>query len=228
MKTSLNIAIVEDHETLREVTASVLREAGHQVFAVAYAEDIDYLMKGEKIDVFIIDLNLPGEDGISLTKRIRQTQPLAGIIMATARGSDEDVANGYASGADIYMTKPVAVEALLAAIESLSRRLGGGKRHLHFAIDMERNQLTGPKGMAALQESEATVLIAYARTPSGLLETGELAALFGMDDEAFSKGALMVRVTRLRKKLREVGGETFDIKSIRGKGYQLTQSLQIL
>jgi len=57
---------------------------------------------------------------------------------------------------------------------------------------------------------------------------GELAQLFGMDEIEFSKGALMVRMTRLRKKLREVGGEPFDVKVIRGKGYQLTQPLQLI
>ena len=127
MNSSLHIVIVEDHESLREVTANVLSEAGYQVTAVAYAEDVDHLLKGQKVDLFILDLNLPGEDGLSLARRIRKVQPRVGIIMATARGSKDDMVNGYDSGADIYMTKPIAPEALLAAIDALGRRMGHEK-----------------------------------------------------------------------------------------------------
>jgi DNA-binding response OmpR family regulator len=136
--------------------------------------------------------------------------------------------NGYDSGADIYMTKPIAPEALLAAIDALGRRMGHEKNGSSYSLEMESHRLSGLHGVIALQEGEARVLIGFARAPARLLEMGELAQLFGMDEIEFSKGALMVRMTRLRKKLREVGGEPFDVKVIRGKGYQLTQPLQLI
>ena len=103
---SLNIVLVEDHDLLRTVTQSVLTQAGHNVLALSCAEEVDEALSGMSPDLYILDLNLPGEDGISLARRIRHSHPRVGIIMTTVRSEIADRLDGYESGADIYLPKP--------------------------------------------------------------------------------------------------------------------------
>ncbi|MGA1728205.1 MAG: response regulator transcription factor, partial [Burkholderiaceae bacterium] len=103
---SLNIVLVEDHDLLRTVTESVLKEAGHNILALGCAEEVDEALSGMNPDLYILDLNLPGEDGISLARRIRRSHPRVGIIMTTVRSEVTDRLDGYESGADIYLPKP--------------------------------------------------------------------------------------------------------------------------
>jgi len=123
MVTSLEIVLVEDHDHLRRVTAEVLRERGHQVVALASAEEVDDSITLFKPDLYILDLNLPGEDGLSLSRRIRATQPRVGIIMTTVRREIQHRLGGYESGADLYLPKPIDVDELSMAVGSLGRRV---------------------------------------------------------------------------------------------------------
>jgi DNA-binding response OmpR family regulator len=118
----LNIVVVEDHDDLRELTCLALSHRGHHVVGLSCAEELEDQAGGGPVDVFVIDLNLPGEDGISLTQRLRHVYPLVGIVMLTARSQNKDKVLGYDSGADLYMTKPVNFEELCAAIQSFARR----------------------------------------------------------------------------------------------------------
>ena len=120
---SLNIVLVEDHDLLRTVTESVLKEAGHNILALGCAEEVDEALSGMNPDLYILDLNLPGEDGISLARRIRRSHPRVGIIMTTVRSEVTDRLDGYESGADIYLPKPTDPSELLAAAVALTRRL---------------------------------------------------------------------------------------------------------
>lgn len=120
---SLNIVLVEDHDLLRTVTESVLTGAGHKVLALGCAEEVDEALSGMNPDLYILDLNLPGEDGISLARRIRRSHPRVGIIMTTVRSEVTDRLDGYESGADIYLPKPTDPTELLAAAVALARRL---------------------------------------------------------------------------------------------------------
>jgi DNA-binding response OmpR family regulator len=126
MDSGLNIIIVEDHDDLREITVEALCSLGHQAIGVACGEQLDQTLETCKADVLVLDLNLPGEDGISLSRRIRASHPAIGIVMVTVREQIQDRIVGYGSGADLYLTKPTSIEELQAAIESLARRL-----HLH-------------------------------------------------------------------------------------------------
>lgn len=119
----MNIIIVEDHDALREVTVSALQEMGHKVRGVACAEALNEKLRLCIPHILILDLNLPGEDGISLANRVRQIHPEIGIIMVTARKELNDRIAGYESGADIYLTKPTSLEELAVAIQALSRRI---------------------------------------------------------------------------------------------------------
>ena len=120
LPSSLSIIVVEDHDSLRMVTVEMLRQNGHNVIGLECAEDLDDEAGGQYADIFIIDLNLPNEDGLSLTRRIKKVNPNVGVIMMTARHQLSDRVIGYESGADIYLIKPVNPAELLAAITALS------------------------------------------------------------------------------------------------------------
>ena len=95
MAASLNIIVVEDHDSLREVMVAILNDAGHQAAGLASAEALDDEAGGRVADIYLIDINLPGENGISLSARIRRTHPQVGIILVTARLKAQDKVDGY-------------------------------------------------------------------------------------------------------------------------------------
>jgi DNA-binding NarL/FixJ family response regulator len=134
MADSLDIVVVEDNDTLRIVTVEALCQSGHRARGVDSAEKLGLLDRLEAVRVFIIDLNLPGEDGLSLTRRLRVRMPRAGIIMVTARTTGQDQVEGYQTGADIYLPKPVSTTTLLSAVDALARRLESGGRPLQRAV----------------------------------------------------------------------------------------------
>ena len=123
MAASLNIIVVEDHDSLREVMVAILNSAGHQAVGLASAEALDDEAGGRVADIYLIDINLPGENGISLAARIRHAQPRVGIIMVTGRVKATDTVDGYRSGVDLCLFKPVAQGELLAAVQALARRV---------------------------------------------------------------------------------------------------------
>lgn len=231
MVAQLSILLVEDNDDLRELTADALRAEGHHVVALSCAEELEDKAGGATADLFLLDLNLPGENGFSLSRRIRQVQPLVGIIILSARSELQDKIDGYDCGADAYLPKPVPFEELRAAISSFARRrqaqeisqLPPGR-----GLRLQKRQLYGPAGQVHLSSAEETLLTAFARAPSGRLENWQLLELLGMESADVSKTSLEVRITRLRKKLAQVGAEAAGLESVRGFGYQLQLPIQVM
>ncbi len=119
----LNVAVIEDNDELRDVMVDTLRSGGHRAIGMDSAEAMTDQSSGELIDILVVDINLPGEDGFSLARRLRAIQPRTGIILVTGRNRDSDRRAGFEGGADIFLTKPVSTEELTAAVASLKRRL---------------------------------------------------------------------------------------------------------
>lgn len=231
MAAHLSIVLVEDNDDLRELTAEALRAHGHRVVALSCAEELEDKARGVAADLFLIDLNLPGEDGFSLSRRLRQVHPLEGIIIVSARSDLQDKVDGYDCGADAYLPKPVPFEELLAAINSFARRRQAQQttqRTPTGALRLQQRELHGPLGSVRLTSAEETLLTAFARAPSGRLENWQLLELFGMDSAEVSKASLEIRITRLRKKLGQVGTEGQCLESIRSVGYQLHVPIQVM
>lgn len=229
----LNIVLVEDHHVLRRMLAQVLGEAGHQVTALSCAEELEDVAGGQPADIFLIDLNLPGEDGLSLVRRVRAACPLAGIIIATARSLLQDKLDGYASGADLYLTKPVEVPELCAAVAALARRRQRMDAMLtpQQGLMLSQQQLTlGRPGaeVVHLSAAEAAMLVALARAPGQRLAYWQIGELLGMNLEAQAKANLEVRMVRLRKKLAEAGAAGDGIEAVRGYGYQLCATVRLV
>ena len=228
----LAIVVVEDHDALREVTVEVLRSQGHKAVGIALAEEMEDAVGAMAIDLLITDLQLTGEDGMSLIRRFRAAQPLAGIILVTARTELEIKVQGYKEGADLYLPKPVATEELLAAVNSISRRLNSqaeasqAANHQVFRYDPALRWVSGPLGRTELSDRESLILNALARAPGQRLDMAQLQRLLEVDDGAFNKAAFEVRMVRLRKKLVGVGAERSCLRSIHKVGYQLGLTLQ--
>lgn len=220
MAPNLKILVVEDNDDLREVTVDVLRSEGYQVTGVDCAEAVPEQLGS--LDLLVIDLNLPGEDGLVLAKRIRAAQPGIGIIMTTARKSSVEKKIGYESGADIYMPKPVAFEELCAAIASLSRRLSPMDDSSKLQLDQKRLLLLGwAEQQIRLTASEAAMIAAFSRSADCRLESWQLIELLNKEDTQDPKATLELQIVRLRKKLQLAGAQAPTIVSIRGWGYQL-------
>ncbi len=231
MASKLNITVVEDHDALRAVTIEALRQQGHKVQGIACAEAIDDEAASAPSDLFIIDVNLPGEDGLSLSKRIRRGNPRAGIIMATGRTRVGDRIAGYESGADVYLSKPVEMEELLAAVSAVSRRADMWQSQPQaeegFIVDSRSLTLSGPKGTTVISASELRMLIAFSTSHARHLEYWQIMELLGHSPEDFRKASLEVKIVRLRKKLVQVGADLGCLRSLRLVGYQLCVPLKI-
>src|SRR3990167_1586960 len=225
MATPLNILVVEDHDLLRQTLVGMLRDHGHNAEGVFCAEDVEKAQTPP--DIYIVDLNLPGEDGISLTRRLRQSRPQAGIVIVSAGADLVDRMMGYKTGADVYLTKPFETEELLAVIESISLRMQMlVETHCALSLDVGRLMLSGPLSEILLTQSEVSLLVGFVQAPDQVLEHGPVAAHLKLDDDPASRASLNVRLSQLRKKLLLAGAEEPSIRSIRGHGYKLCLKLQ--
>jgi DNA-binding response OmpR family regulator len=225
----LNIVVIEDNHDLRTMLCNGLRSDGHQVTGLSSAEELEDQSGVDHADAFLIDINLPGEDGMSLSRRIRKAHPLVGIIILSARAAIDDKLVGYDSGADMYLTKPVEMSELRAAFKSFARRRQAIIHHvLPQSLTLNKLELRGSNCAVKLTIQEATVLTAMARAPAGKLETWQIAELLDVEvDESF-KASLAVRMVRLRKKLTDAGVTGTPIEAIRQFGYQLVAPVEIL
>ncbi len=229
----LNLVLVEDHDVLREMLKLALEEAGHTVTALSCAEDVEDATSGQPADIFLIDLNLPGEDGFSLTERLRAAYPLAGLVIVTARNTLHDKLEGYARGADLYLAKPLEVPELCAAVAALGRRRqrvdGLLSQEQTFTLSQLQMTLTKPgRTPVSLSAAETAMLAALARAPNQRVAYWQIAETLGLDLENYAKASLEVRIVRLRKKLVDAGAEPGCIEAVRGQGYQLCIQVQVV
>ena len=232
MATHLNIVVVEDNDDLREAIVEVLTAQGHRVLGLSCAEELGDEGAKAMINLLVVALNLPGEDGVSLARRLRATQPGLCILMMTARDTVRDKVSGYEAGADIYLTKPVSIEELTAAVNALDRRLNAfptpPDNQATLTVQVAQLKAQGPTGSVELAEVEVALLCALARAPDRRLAYWQLLEIMMTDVERASQANLAVRMTRLRKKLCEVGFDGNTLQVIRHEGYQLRVSVQLV
>jgi len=226
MYSSLNIIVVEDNIALLDTIVDALNSMGHMTKGVTCAESFDEY-SDFLFDLLIVDLNLPGEDGISLTKRVRTVQVNVGIIMLTARSQLSDKLNGYENGADIYLSKPTSIEVLGAAIQALAKRIKQTTISNSYILDTTARTLTGPRGSIQMTADERSILLALSRALKQRLEYWQLMELFNSAGLKITKNALEVKVSRLRKKIIETGASE-SINVVRGVGYQLCIPIMIV
>ena len=223
----IRVALVEDDPLLRKEIHFHLKQQGFLVFAVQNGKSLDELLMTEPLDVLVLDLSLPGEDGISIANRIRRSIPGMGIVMLTARTALPDRIRGYEAGADIYLSKPVAPEELTLTLLSLARRVKKVDETPVWTLDLRDRSIYGaePWQKAFLTNSERALLLALAQAPSHMLETDMICELLSQRSGTSDMGkrALESLVSRLRKKLEALSGHDAEpaLKAVWGIGYQL-------
>lgn len=229
MDTCLSIVLVEDNDELRESIADALTGVGHKVVARDCAEELPEAAALSGFDLIIIDVNLPGENGFSLAARIRNVHSDVGIIIMTARNESRDKQQGYAAGADIYMTKPMDLEELLAAIQSLGRRLTRTVSDIsQLYLDRNHMTVTNQQGaQVSVTSSEMSLLLAFALAADLRLEKWQIIEILNKDEAHDPVRTMVLVIVRLRKKIESLGVSGSAIKMIRNWGYQLCISMKV-
>lgn len=225
----MNIVVVEDHQDLRELFVEHLLGDGFNVDGVSCAEELDDHMASNHVDLLILDLNLPGENGLDIARRVRPVHPALHIVMLTARTTEDDRIAGYDSGADLYLPKPVSPQELSAAVRAVHRRvLSATQSNGLLTLNVSRMTISTQQGEAGISRVDTALLKALATAPERRLAYWRLFELTDRDQSDLAKGQLELQVFRLRKKLAEIGVSEDLIKSVRREGYQLTEAICIV
>ena len=219
---SLHVLVVEDHAPLLEELVDHLQSLGHQVIGLDSPLEIDRLILQAPIELIVLDLNLPFEDGLSVARRLRAARPDIGIIALSGRIRGEQRVEAYADGVDIFLAKPALPDELAAAIQSLARRLRRSQQDV-WRLQPHRNQLLSPSGQCLpLTGGEVGLLRAMAMAPDRVLDSADIESL-----DIRSKRGLEASISRLRVKLSPMTQGEPCIKVLWGRGYQLLLKVAI-
>lgn len=228
---ALHILVVEDNDSLREATVDFLNAQGHHATGLVCAEDLDDTPTRDVPDLYLIDVNLPGEDGFHLADRLRKNQPMAGIVLMTARSQLNDRLEGYSSGADNYLIKPVEQSELLACIQNLGRRLKPAltaPARDGLELNCQTLILHGPQGKSSLTLAECMLLAGFIRAAGQKLERWQAMQLVDPEDKGLVAANLEMRISALRKKLDACGAPDDAILTLRNFGYALGCTIKLV
>ena len=218
-----SVILVEDNISLREALEHHLVDAGFLIRGVGDGQELNQELAISKPDVIVLDLNLPQEDGISIAKRVRLAYPSMGIVMLTARVRSIDRHEGYDSGADVYLTKPVNPSELTTVLQNLCRRISPQADNPSWSLHLASLQLVSPaKETIKLTVSEAKLLQELALSGE-LLSMSRLIEVFGDIDlpEPTNKLRIEQVVSRVRRKMDVLLGGQPSIKAVTRLGYKL-------
>ena len=220
----MRILLIEDDERLVESLGARLREAG---YALDVSTDgVEGLYVGEEfpIDLAIIDLGLPGLNGLEVIRRLRQGGRAFPILVLTARSDWQDKVEGLEAGADDYLTKPFRVEELMARINALLRRAGGHARPQvgvgPFTMDLSAQRLLRDDTEIELTSFEYKVLEYLVMHAGAVVTRTELSEHIYEEDADRDSNVIEVFIGRLRRKI-DPGGTLKPIETLRGRGYRL-------
>lgn len=228
MATQLIVSVVEDHELLREATVSLLQENGFHAVGWDSAEAVYGAPMSALPNVYIVDVGLPGASGLELARHLRTTRPSAGIVIVTARSNIPDRVEGYRSGADVYLIKPVEPDELLAVVRSQQARLCPVHANDAWWLEPATCTITHRDAKVQLTPPEAGLLAGLAQAPDNILSREETAQQFNLTLEDRHKASMNVRLSQLRRKLRSVGAPEPSIKSLRDRGLRLCFQLSLM
>ena len=227
------ILVVDDDDKLRALLIRYLGEEGFDVAGVADGESMDRFLAHNPVDLLVLDLMLPGEDGLSIALRLRSTQDMP-IIILSARGDEVDRIVGLEVGADDYLPKPFNPRELLARIRAVMRRTdprhGNATpgpdperfRFGEFTLDLESQSLMHGSAPVELTPGDFALLEIFVQRPNRVMSRdGLIELLKGYERSPYDR-SVDVRVTRLRKKIEPDPEHPRFIRTIWGKGYMFT------
>ncbi len=237
MQGTQHLLIVDDDRHIRDLLTRFLRKHGYRVTTARDGREMRQALSDWGIDLVILDLMLPGEDGLTLCRRLRAESAIP-IVMLTAMGEETERIVGIEMGADDYLPKPFNPRELLARIRAVLRRTrelptrAGAPREamLRFAgwtLDTTRRRLESPNGVVVeLSGGEYDLLVAFAEHPQRVLSRDQLLDLSrGRAAVPFDR-SVDVQVGRLRRKIEEDPKKPELIKTVRGGGYVFTPAVE--
>lgn len=231
MTTATHILVVDDHADIRDLLKRFLEQHGYRVSCARDGREMKRLLEHSSIELIVLDLMLPGEDGLSLCRDLRTRSQLP-VIMLTAMGEDMDRIIGLEMGADDYLAKPFNPRELLARIKAVLRRAHPNHsepepatRNYRFAqwqLDTARRELIDSQGLSiSLSTAEFDLLHVFLQRPQRVLSRDQLLDLArGREAQAFDR-AIDTLVSRLRRKLEPDAKNPEIINTVWGGGYML-------
>lgn len=215
----MHILVVEDDAALQAGVRDVLERAGHRVELSGDGLHADALLADAAFDLVVLDLGLPGMDGISVLKRLRQRQQSTPVLVLSARDRTSDRVEGLDAGADDYLDKPFERTEFEARVRALLRRRSGGLSHVgRVSWSTESGQVWLDGADLALTRNDASLLHTLLQQPGRILTKAALAKRLAPSDQSASENSVEVYIYRLRKKLTGAG---LAIRTVRGLGYVL-------
>ena len=217
---AIRITLVEDNAILRTELINQLQYVGYDVKGVEDAIELDVLLQNWPSHIYILDVNLPGENGFSIAQRLNNPSQ-HGIILLTARSDINDKINGLEQGADLYLTKPIDWRELNACIKSLYRRLMPEITAPNWTLNLSNRCLTSKSGKSlGLSTQDIIILEALLKKSGQIISRNELATILDFTTLNRSDYRINVIIFRLRQKLATFDTE-FTIHTWRSDGYSL-------
>ena len=236
MDTPNKILIVDDDREIRSLLADYLDSNGYSTVTAADGYAMATALDGNKIDLIVLDLNLPGDDGLTLCRNLR-AKSATPVIMLTARSEPLDRIIGLEMGADDYLSKPFEPRELLARIRSVMRRANSPAQNSandtvqrlkfgEWTLDITARHLLSPQGLViALSGAEFRMLEIFLEHPNRVLNRDQLLNIMhGRDADPFDR-SIDIQISRLRQKLGEDARSPQIIKTVRNGGYVLSVSV---
>lgn len=222
----MRLLLVEDNKRLAEFMCKGLAKAGFELDHVTDAEDAETTLGAQNYDAIVLDLGLPGRDGIGVLQDLRQARKNVPVLIVTARDGLSDRVRGLNSGADDYLVKPFAMEELTARVRALLRRpgqtLGTILEAGNMTFNAETRQLEIDKKRIEISRREADLVEQFMRNINGVLTKSSIETrLYSYGDEG-SANAIEVLIHRLRRKLEDSGAHV-DIHTLREVGYMMRE-----
>jgi len=235
-----HVLVVDDDPDLRELVTEYLGNNDLRVSAAASGREMFALFDRESIDLVLLDLKLPGEDGMQLARALRERATVP-IVLLTGRSEEADRVMGLELGADDYVTKPFSPRELLARVRAVLRRYrvqttlperDNARRAFRFAgweLNLRTRRLTAPDGQAVeLSNGEFSLLGALCRAPQRVLSRDQLLSMSRLHEAEVYDRTIDVQIRRLRLKIEADPAQPCLILTERGAGYQLACPVETL
>lgn len=217
-----HILIVEDEEKLANVLAEYLALGNHQTTILLDGLNVIDTVKEQNVDLILLDLMLPGKDGLTLCRELREFSDIA-IIMMTAKVEEIDRLLGLELGADDYICKPYSPREIVARVKALLRRANTQKKPLSHVLelDSDTNQVNVYQHVVELTAIEFNLLKILNEKPGRIYSRSQLIDLIYHDNRIVSERTIDSHIKKLRKKLNAVSGENELVQSVYSVGYKL-------
>ncbi len=225
-----HLLIVDDDERIRGLLQKFLIRQGFWVTSARDAEHARRVLAGLEFDLIVMDVMMPGEDGISLTRSLRSAEISTPILLLTAKGETEDRISGLEAGADDYLAKPFEPKELLLRINAILRRvpadtaLNAGPKVLHLGpvrYNVERGEMWRGEELVRLTATESSLMKIFSSCVNEPVSRAKLVEDLGRDTGQAQERAVDVQITRLRRKIEEDPKQPRYLQTVRGAGYML-------